>query len=365
MSLKINFLTSDSISEVIEFFNSAQNDKEQANNRSLKEFEWLFINGLTKPAIYAIASDDQSDEIIGTYAGIYIPMISKEGELIVTVKGEDTLLSLDRMIRYGKTDILKELFKSIIEKAKAENASFMWGFTPARAAFKRCGYEIVTQIKGSFYVIRPMKFYRTHIRRFPKLSMAKKLQLFGFSWYNYFTHKVSFKLSERISYKKISLDEIDEKILLSFIPKNVFTTYLNKKFLQWRIEDNPSELTYGFLEFRDKNHDVISYFIFSHNNENVWFVEQFLFPDNLPDEMKIRIMKLAFTYCKTEKAILIRALGFSHNLENIKEMDLLTKSGFYFFNNPEESYFVFHNLSDHRTDPEDIYLSRLNTQGIR
>jgi hypothetical protein len=50
---------------------------------------------------------------------------------------------------------------------------------------------------------------------------------------------------------------------------------------------------------------------------------------------------------------------------NKNEMRLLSISGFYFFNNPEESYFVFQNLSDTEIKPEDIYLSRLNTQGTR
>jgi hypothetical protein len=94
-------------------------------------------------------------------------------------------------------------------------------------------------------------------------------------------------------------------------------------------------------------------------------VEQFLFHVQFPDHKKIGIIKLALNYCRKQKAVMVRALGLSHNLLNIKEMELFSRSGFYFFNNPEESYLIFKDLSDSNIKPEDIYLSRLNTQGIK
>lgn len=365
MPIIIKFLQRESIPKLLHFFNSAQSDKLQINNRSQGEFDWLFINSFFKPSLYAVASDSESGEIIGTNAGIFIPMLSKNGERLLTIKGEDTLLSLDKMIGLGKRDILKELLCTIIEKSRDDNAMFMWGFTPAKAAFKRCGFKIITQIKGSFYVTDPLKFYKNRIELFPQLALIKKIQLFVFSWYNYLNIKLKFINLGEYYGKRISFDEIDEKVLLSFLPGNVYTTFLSKDFLRWRIKENPSQLNYGFLEFRDKKDIVVAYFIFSSNKENIFFVEQFLFARKVPDNKKVQIMKLAFQYCRKQKAIMIRTLGLSHNNLNINEMKLLSKSGFHFFNNPEESYFVFMNLSDSEIKAEDIYLSRLNTQGIR
>jgi hypothetical protein len=365
MQVSIKFLDKESIQNVLNFFNSAQSDKLQTNNRSLKEFEWLFINSFFKKSLYAVALDNESGEIIGTYAGIFIQMLSKNGERILTIKGEDTLISLDKMISLGKRDILKELLHTIVEKSRDDNSMFMWGFTPAKAAFKRCGFKIITQIKGSFYVIKPLIFYNNRIRLFPQLTLMKKIQLFVFSWVNYLNIKLKLNSSGEFFNKRISFEEVDEKVLLSFLPENVYTTYLSKDFLKWRIKENPSPVTYGFLEFRDKRNIVVAYFIFSSNKENIFFVEQFLFARQLTDNKKVQIMKHAFKYCRRQKAIMIRALGFTHNELNIKDMNLLSKSGFYFFNNPEESYFIFQNLSYSDIKPEDIYLSRLNTQGIR
>lgn len=365
MQVNIRLLENKIVPEVLRFFNTAQNDKFQANNRSAEEFDWLFIKSFFKPAIYVVATESEYDEIIGTNAAIFIPMISNNGQHVMTVKGEDTLLSLDKMIGLGKRDILKELSEVIAEKSKDENVLFIWGFTPAKKAFQRCGFKIITQIKGSFYVTRPLKFYKNRIALFPQLKLNKKFQLFGFSWYNYLNNILKSTRSGGISFKSIGFDEVDEKVLLSFLPKNVYTTFLSKDFLKWRIQENPSPLKYGFLEFRDNQKQIVAYFIYSSNKENIFFVEQFLFHGQFPDHKKIRIIKLALNYCRKQKAVMVRALGLSHNLLNIKEMELLSRSGFHFFNNPEESYLIFKDLTDSNIKPEDIYLSRLNTQGIK
>jgi len=365
MQVNIKLLDNQSIPEVLYFFNNAQSDKFQSNNRSREEFDWLFIKSYFKPSLYAIATDKESGEIIGTNAGIFIPMLSKSGKQVLTLKGEDTLVSLDKMIDLGKRDILKELSQTISEKARNDNAIFIWGFTPSKSAFKRCGFKIITQIRGSFYVTKPLKFYKNRINLFPDLSSVKKLQIFLFSWYNYLIIKSKITFSGEFKCEKISFDEVDEIVLLSFLPQNVYSTYLSKDFLRWRVKENPSGLKYGILEFRNKRGVIVSYFIFSSNREKIFFVEQFLFPRQFPDNKKKKIMNLAFTFCRKQEAIMIRALGFSHNSLNIKEMELFASTGFHFFSNPEESYLVFQDLSGSDIKPEDIYFSRLNTMGLR
>ena len=165
--------------------------------------------------------------------------------------------------------------------------------------------------------------------------------------------------------RKIGIDEVDEELLLSFIPKNVISTYLNKDFLNWRIGNNPSTLTHEIFEYQDKKAKIISYIILSHNPEDIWNIDHLLFVESISHRIKIQILKMTFNHIKREKGIMIRTMGFSHNMTNKKEMQLLRKSGFHFFYNPDESYFVFLNLTDTEIAPENIYLSRLNTQGIR
>jgi hypothetical protein len=362
MSLKIKFLERESIDHVIDFFNQEMNDKPQLNNRQRNEFEWLFFNGVYKPALYSVAFNTE-EEIVGTYAGIFIPMLSPSEGKVLTCKGEDSLLSLDRMIKLGKRDILKEMLKALEEKSKEDNVLFIWGFTAASNSFKRCGFNINNQVKGAFYVVKPMQFYKYRLLHFPQQSIIKKIRLFGYSWYNYSRHLPSSLTFSQISLRQVSIDEIEEEILLSFLPKNVFTIFLNKEYLKWRTSGNPPSMTYGFLEFKDKIGVVESYFIFSSNKENIYFVEQFLFRKDLNDKMKLKIMSGAFNFLKKQKAIAIRAMGFTDNSLNIKEIDLLKKSGFYFFENRKASFFIFKNLADSSINARDIYLSRLNTLG--
>jgi hypothetical protein len=363
MSLKIKFLEKESIDQVIHFFNNEKSDKPLLNNRLREEFEWLFFKGFYKPSLYAVASDTVNEEIVGTYAGIFIPMLSPSGEPVLTYKGEDTLLSLDRMIKFGKRDVLKEMLNTLEEKSREDNVRFIWGFTAAGSSFKRCGFKINNQIKGSYYVIKPLQFYKYRLGQFPHQSIIKKIRLFGFSFYNYF-RQVLFSITfSQFSLRQISLDEIEEEILLSFLPKNVFTIHLTKEFLTWRISENPSSMTYGFLEFRDKTGIVNSHFIFSFNKENIYFVEQFLFREVLNDRQKLKIMRMAFNFLKKHNATSIRAMGFTDNNVNIKEIYLLKKSGFCFFENRKSSYFILKDLADQNVNAKDIYLSRLNTLG--
>lgn len=364
MSIKVTLLNHESVREVINFFNYGQSDKEQQNNRPVEEFEWLFFKGLYKPSIYLVAKDTDNEDIIGTQAGIFFPMISPSGNTIMTLKGEDSLISLDRMIKFGKRDLLKELLDILDDKARSDNVKFIWGFTPAKAAFKRCDYKIVCTVKGCFYIINPVGFYKHRIDQYPQMSIPAKVRLLGFSFLNFIVQTLlSIKLTQ-IKCRLISVDEINEETLLSFMPKDVYTIYLSKEFINWRITDNPSNMKYGIIEFKNKNDELISYFIFSYNIHLIYFIEQILFRTSTSERSKIRIMKLAFAIFKSQKAIAIRASGFSHNRINIEEMRLLKRTGFYFFNNPGGSNIIFKDLSGTDIKPEEVYLSRLNTQGL-
>ena len=363
MSVVINFLKKELIDKALHFFNNAQSDMERVYLRSRNEFEWLFIDGPIKPSLYALASDSSSDEIIGTNAMIFIPMISFSGEPMLTCKSEDSLISLDSMAKLGKKDLLKELLNVLEEKCKTNSVNFIWGFTKAKKSFERCGYTIGNQVLGSFYVIKPFQFYRYRIKQFPYKSILKKLSLLGFAYFNCFKQLSRSVTTSHFTYKQINIDEIDEKKLLSLLPKNTISIYLNKELLNWRITRNPSSITFGFLEFRDLNNEVISYFIFSFNKENCYFIEQVLFLEDLSDNEKIQIMKRAFGFIKKRNATMIRSMGFTDNELNLKEIDLLRKTGFFFFENKKTSYCILKNINKPDVNIKDIYLSRLNTLG--
>jgi hypothetical protein len=363
MPVDIKLLEKDQIDKVLQFFNNAQSDSVRRISRSRQEFEWLFLEGISKPALYTVATDEVTGGIIGTTAGIFIPMQSPPGDQILTLKSEDSLLSLDQMIKLGKKDLLKEMLNSLEEKAVKNNVSFIWGFTAAGNSFKRNGFQIGCQVKGCFLVNNPVRFYKYRIAQFPDTSLIKKSGLFIFSWYNYFRQLFLSLSFSPFSFRQVSLDEIDEELLLSFLPSNVFTLRLNKQFLNWRVTRNPSSMSYRFLETRNKGNKIIAYLIYSFNKEKIFFVEQFLFREGLQDKVKLKILKSAFRELKKQNPTSFRAMGFTNNSLNINEMTLLKKIGFYFFENRKASFFIFKNLANLDVNVKEVYLSRLNTLG--
>ena len=149
-----------------------------------------------------------------------------------------------------------------------------------------------------------------------------------------------------------------------FFPDNSYSLWLDREFLEWRIERNPSGVKYGFLEFSDNQGEVIAYLIYSENTDKVFYIEQFLFSKNLLASGKAGVIKCAKRFFRMEGAVMLRAMGFSHNAINIEEMRLLKRIGFHFFASPEPSYFLFKNIKDSEVRMEEIYVSRLNTQGV-
>ena len=365
MPLAVKFIEPDKIDEVIEFHNNARSDTDSVNNRKRVEFEWLFFKGPIRPALYACAINTVSGEIVGTQGGIFIPMVSRTGEKLITIKGEDTLISLDRASEIKGQDILKELIKSISQKSRDYNADLIWGFTPARSAFKRCGFNIVGEIRNSFYVIKPYRFFRNRVKELRNNTWGLKIKLFVFSVFNWLINQLRLYRSSDFYARKISIDEINERQIGSFTSKGLFNLQLNRDFLRWRIIDNPCPVKYEFFEATNKKGEVVSYLIMSHDKENIWYVEHFVFSESLTESVKIAIIIKTYRMAKSGGAIFIKAPGFDHNMANREDMRLLSRAGSYFFSNQPKSYFVFKSLSDKKINPEEIYLSRLNTQGIR
>jgi hypothetical protein len=364
MALTIKYLEKNSVDKVLHFFNTEKGDILRFNNRKKQEFDWLFLDGYYKSALYSIATDSETDEIVGTYAGILIPMISPAGEKVVTMKGEDTLISFDRMIKYGKRDILVDMYRFLEEGAATENVSFLWGFSPVPKAFRRCGCTTSGEVKSSFLVIRPFRFYSQRLGEVAPVTVKRKIVIISFALSNWLFQSFSHMGGPRFTFHNIKLDDLNFSKIREFLPSNAFSIWLDREYLEWRIGRNPSGLKYGFLEFIDDHGEIISYLIYSENADRTFFIEQPLFDKKLKSVERIGVINSAKRFFSLQGAVMIRALGFSHNRINAEEMNLLKRTGFHFFTSREPSYFLFNNVTDPGVRIEDIYVSRLNTQGV-
>lgn len=328
-------------------------------NKTTEEFEWQFFDEDYNNSVYYEAIDDNSEKLIGTLAGLLFPMLTPNGEICNTIKPEDTLINVRMIAKYPYRDILKELFDAIDNDKIAEENKFYWGFTEAVSSFERLGFSMEFYSLQGVLVFNPYFSYKHLVSLNSSNGYKQKMLIMGLSFLAYFKGILQKHKCKNINCKEISFDSVDENLLLSFLPSKKYCLHLNKEFLKWRILKNPSNLKYHILQFENDSNEIISYLIYSVKNESVYFIEQFLFSRNLTIKIKQDIVYQAMGFLKNKKAKIVRTMGFEHNEINKEECSILKKSGFIYAK--KGIPFIF--KSKDKINSNEIYLSRLNTQG--
>lgn len=341
-----------------------ENNKQLAKHNpflssTTEEFTWQFFSESYNSSVYFIAVDGETDELIGSLAGLLIPMQMPNGEMGLTIKPEDTLISIKGITKYRDRDILKELFNSIEQKLGSDNILFHWGFTDATTAFERLGFTKQFSSQQGVMIFNPIASYKHLYKLNSSNNLKQKILILGLSFFSYFKSVFSRRKIKGIKSEEISVGEINEKILLSFLPPKMYSLYLNKKFLNWRIVENPSELKYYVLQFKNSNEKITSYLIYSEKQKGIYFIEQFLFDSSLSTMQKQDISMLAVHHFKQKEAKIIRLMGFNHNKTNREESTIFKNIGFVY----TTKGIPFILKSNIEIKPDEIYLSRLNTQG--
>ena len=158
--------------------------------------------------------------------------------------------------------------------------------------------------------------------------------------------------------------DLDE-LLLSGDPKysNLFQIHTDKSYMKWRINDNPNHtevLSYDF--FTDK--EMVANIVFNHHKENVWYLIQALFRQNISKKNKSKIVRQALdNLIKTKNAALIRAWNFDTNDFNKNEISIFKKAGMLYL--AHGVFFVWKDLNgSHELIPQNFILSRIASQGV-
>jgi len=362
MSIEIKALKKVDIDELKQLFVRTPILEQQNPFRtgSIDEFVWQFFSDNYQSSLYMVGSDSVKDELAGTLSALFIPMKSSDGQVSQTIKLEDALINVDVMVRYRNRDLLKEFLQIIESESGSQNIKFLWGFTYAVNPFKRLGFTNCFSSKQGTYIVKPLDAYRHLITLNTSNGTKQKLQIAGLTMMSYLKQLLIFKNYGGLICKEIELKDVDEEILLGFLPDHLYCIQLDKHFLNWRIVENPSMLTYSILQFEDQSGRIKGYFIYSQKEGKVFFVEQFLFDRDLSMETKAQFIQLALKHLKSLDAVIVRAMGFDHNKANKDEIMMLEKLGFVFINRGIP--FILKSL-DENIKPEDIYLSRLNTEG--
>ncbi|QQS11074.1 MAG: GNAT family N-acetyltransferase [Rhodospirillales bacterium] len=116
------------------FYNAAYGTR-----RTLDQWTWEFgrAQGPTGNLPFAIAELD--GEVVGTQALIVIDFLDALG-VRPTAKSEETLVAPSMR---GK-DLFGRLYEPLLAYARDHDIGAIWGFTPARTAFERLGFQVPT-----------------------------------------------------------------------------------------------------------------------------------------------------------------------------------------------------------------------------
>jgi len=106
-------------------------------HRMRRQWEWEFCRGAAADAALPFALAEFEGRVVGTQALIVIDMVDRNGTF-ATAKSEETLV--DPSMR-GRS-LFARLYDPLLQYAQAAGVRSIWGFTPARSAFERAGFEV-------------------------------------------------------------------------------------------------------------------------------------------------------------------------------------------------------------------------------
>jgi hypothetical protein len=369
MPLEIRLIKDSEYEAANDFFNKARNINRPAPEKVRKknEFEWAFTNYPSGKAIYAVAVDVEEGKkpaIIGTQCIIPYMMISTDGKLFLTAKGEDTLIDINALIKYKKTDILKELFSLLIEECRKKGIEFIWGFNNIPATYKRLGFENPFKSFFGVLVLNPVQAFKNIAALKSEVTFLGKLKiavLIGLAYSVSLKKKLIFSRQENYQINFEMNENVDLFQRASFSEK-LFFLLQDDAYLKWRISENPYSVKYKTWQLFDHG-NILQAQVICSMNKNVAFIEQTLFDKNLNRKIVNHLLKRVIQSLKNEAICLVRYVGSRNNNLNKREMNMLKNIGFVFTGKGEQ--FTFINLSDQSIiNPSNIYLSRLYKQGI-
>lgn len=359
-NISYTLLNESDINHVNDFYNRIYRE-----NRTYEKFFWEFFSGPAGKAVYIVARNINTDQIIGTQGAIPLFLANSQGKKILTAKSEDTLIDP----KYRGQNIFENMYQILFEECKKDGIQYIWGFTSAKKPFNKVGFDTPFTHTQSMLVKDILQSYDYLSLLNPNNKLADKLKIFVLSALSkvYTIKSIFFNTSAIGDYSMdiSTKNEISDlmPLLNSATTENIFFLYQDYKYLNWRIKENPHHTKiYNFCFF--KNSDLVANIIFNLHKGKVWYLLQSLFEKKIPESHKIQMINYSIKQLnKNENIALIRSWNFHNNPIGISEISILKKSGFIHLN--RGIHLVWKRL-DAKEDilPENFLLSRMATQGV-
>ena len=348
MAILVRLLQEKEIGLANTFFN-----KIYKTNRTIENFRWEFWDCPFGKAIYVVALDIKDlsfPKIIGIQCAIPIELVNGYKETILTAKSEDTLVDP----AYRGQKVFERMYELLFEECKKTGINFIWGFTPAKKAFERIGFEIPFMAHQALMVLNPFRAYLHLSILNPANKITDKVKIAGLCFISF------FKSFQRIFARKADLisKQIEFNDPLN-IPTNpeLFSLQMNSHYLEWRLEKNPYSNNYERVIIGDVKNPIADAIL---NFRSVGYIEQVVFSNTASRVNKLYAVE-RLVHRMARKVGLIRVLCFDTNNELKKQSDIFNKCGFVMLK--RGGYFVWKPLTTHKIDPNQLFLSRLFTQG--
>lgn len=354
MAIVIRRLLDSEIALANGFFNSIYK-----TNRLLDHFRWEFLEGPNGPAVYVIAIDDSigsHKKIVGIQCAIPLNLWTVRGDTILTAKSEDTLVDPE----YRGKKIFERMYELLFQECKKAGISFIWGFTPARKAFERIGFQIPFQAHQALMVFEPVKAYSYLSSLNSKNRTSDRIKIAGltflsrlFSVFRSRDSNYNFEVEKnQIGSKEATIEKLCRGSKLFYLK-------MNDEYIRWRINENPFKNQYENYQFFSDG-AILADIVLNFRPEGFGYIEQIVFGHDVPEEVKKQII-LHVIGIMRKRVAFIRVLCFDINPELRFQTSLLKKCGFIVLR--RGSHFVWRSTDGVDMNPNNIFLTRFFTQG--
>lgn len=322
-------------------------------SRTYEEFYWEFNSSPAGKAIYVIALFE--NKVIGSQCAIPYYLITGESSIILSAKSEDTLVSP----KHRGKNIFENMYKLLIEECKKSNIKFLWGFTYANKPFQKIGFEIPFKSTMGLLTIKPFKaadyFYSITATKglIPSLKI-KCLSLFSYLKFKYLSIGVrkQFELNDNM----IPLNSNNFNYIKY---SDLFGLQLDTPFIDYRIKNNPYSRKYQSKSYYESGR-LKALIIYNITKENVGFILHLYFDETFAKKLQTQFIKQVIHQSDLKECCVVRYWGFTHNVQNKEEVDILKACQFLFLKRGIS--FVGLNIIGH-FDFSKFVLSRLASQG--
>lgn len=359
-TIEIGLLRPDEVAQVNHLFNSAYH-----MGRDAAKFDWEFTNAPAGPAIYVVARDTATNQVIGTQCAIPINLVDSEGNVYRTAKSEDTLLNP----AYRGKKVFDRMYSLLFEECRKNGILYIWGFTSAQKPFLKIGFEIPYSHSQSLWVKGIGASYTYLASLNAQNTFTSKLKILGLCT----AAKLKAVFSTGAPLKNYTVEVlgkdavIDNQQLINQQFKagsGFYAINQNPEFLTWRIKNNPYHGKLYNITFSTAQ-GLAAHIIINYHTGGVWYITTDIYAHTVSAAERTAMLRRAIAeVCKREANVaLIRTWDFTHNAHNTAEVHNRNKAGFIHLNRGIQ--FVWKNLDPANTlKAEDFVLSRIASQGM-